>query len=77
MATNLSFITNTTKRQSHEFTIQSLCDGATKRGLTDSWRSNQTKNRTLHVLLQLQNGKVLQYSRLDLFQSEVVAIPTT
>ena len=74
MSADLRLIVHTTKGDTNVLASKSACNRLSKAGLADTRRAIETEDRRLHVTLEFQHCKVLDYSLLHLLQTVMVLI---
>src|SRR5262249_42171674 len=72
MAADLGFIADAAERHAHELAAGRAGHGLAERSLANTWRTDQTEDRPLHLTNQGLNGQVLQNALFDLLEAEVV-----
>ena len=74
MASDLSFITDSTQSDTVELSVQSICNGLAEGSLTYTWRSIEAQNASLIVLSELSYSQELDDPLFDLIKSIVVTV---
>ena len=72
MATDFCLVTHATQRHLYKFAANRFGNAFDNRGFTNAGRASKTKDGAFHVLLHAKNGKVLNDSLLDQFQTVVI-----
>ena len=74
MSTQLGLVAHTPERHALKLAPQGACYRTTKRCLADSRRAHKTENGTLGIRPELDYGKKLENSLLNVFQTVVVLV---
>src|SRR5438067_1639829 len=74
MTANLSFIMHAAQTESHELSVESASNRATKAGLSDSRWANKTENRPLRFLFEFANGQSFNDSIFNLFKPVMILV---
>src|SRR5262249_20695791 len=73
-STDFSFIAHAAEGHAHELTASRLRNRFSERGLTDTRRSYEAKDRAFNLADQFLHSEILEYPLLHLKQSEVIGI---
>ncbi len=74
MAADFGLVVDAAERQPDELAAERARDGLTERGLADTRRSNEAKDRPLHVGLEPTHGKIIKNAIFYLLEVVVVCI---
>ena len=74
VSANLALVVQTTQRNTAKLSAQRSCYALTERGLTNSRRAIEAENWRFQIALELDYGKVLENTVLNLLKTKVVGI---
>ena len=74
VAADLRLVAHAAQRQPHELAVGGARDALSQRRLAHARRTHQAEDGTLHVVLELADGEVLEDALLHLVQRVVIAV---